>query len=99
MAVIHSHRPLNRGMHNPAVKGEGTVSIFQKIRRKDQTAKGEARKSAGRMTGNRGLRTKGRAEKATGDAKQAATKSRTPLSTELAGAKRTPTVACGYGYQ
>ncbi len=50
------------------------MSILKKIRHKAQTAKGEARKSAGRVTGNRRLRTRGRAEKATGDAKQAADK-------------------------
>jgi uncharacterized protein YjbJ (UPF0337 family) len=50
------------------------VSIFKKIRHKAQTAKGEAKKTTGRVTGNRRLRTKGRAEKATGDAKQAADK-------------------------
>jgi uncharacterized protein YjbJ (UPF0337 family) len=50
------------------------VSILKKIRHKAQTAKGGAKKSAGRVTGNRRLRTRGRAEKATGDAKQAADK-------------------------
>jgi uncharacterized protein YjbJ (UPF0337 family) len=47
------------------------VSILEKIRHKAQIAKGEAMKSVGRATGNRRLRTKGRAEKATGNAKQA----------------------------
>jgi len=47
------------------------VSILEKIRYKAQVAKGEAMKSVGRATGNRRLRTKGRAEKATGNAKQA----------------------------
>jgi uncharacterized protein YjbJ (UPF0337 family) len=55
------------------VKGKH-VSILKKIRHKAQTARGAARKSAGRATGNRRLRTKGRAEKARGDAKQAADK-------------------------
>ncbi len=50
------------------------MSILKKIRHKAQTAKGEAKKSVGRMTGNRRLRTKGRTEKATGHAKQAADK-------------------------
>lgn len=50
------------------------MSILTKIRHKSQTAKGEARKSIGRVTGNRRLRSKGRAEKATGAAKQAAGK-------------------------
>jgi uncharacterized protein YjbJ (UPF0337 family) len=51
------------------------VSILKKIRHKAQTAKGEAGKSAGRVTtGNRRLRTKGRAEKATGNARHAADK-------------------------
>lgn len=50
------------------------MSILKKIRHKAQTAKGEAKKSTGRVTGNRRLRTRGRAEKATGHAKQAADK-------------------------
>lgn len=50
------------------------MSILKKIRHKAQTTKGEAKKSTGRVTGNRKLRTKGRAEKAGGDAKQAADK-------------------------
>lgn len=50
------------------------MSILNKIRHKSQTAKGEVRKTAGRVTGKRRLRTKGRAEKATGNAKQAADK-------------------------
>jgi uncharacterized protein YjbJ (UPF0337 family) len=36
--------------------------------------KGKVKKTTGRATGNRRLRTKGRAEQATGDAKQAADK-------------------------
>jgi uncharacterized protein YjbJ (UPF0337 family) len=50
------------------------VSILKKIRHKAQTAKGRVKLSAGRVTGNRRLRTKGRAGKAAGDAKQAADK-------------------------
>jgi uncharacterized protein YjbJ (UPF0337 family) len=50
------------------------MSMLKKIRHKAQTAKGEAKRRTGRMTGNRRLRTKGRAEKATGDAKQAGDK-------------------------
>jgi uncharacterized protein YjbJ (UPF0337 family) len=50
------------------------VSILEKIRHMAQTAKGEAKKSTGRVTGNRRLRTEGRAEKSTGHAKQAADK-------------------------
>jgi uncharacterized protein YjbJ (UPF0337 family) len=50
------------------------VSLLKKIRHKAQTAKGEAKKSTGRVTGNRRLRTRGRAEKVTGDAKQAGDK-------------------------
>jgi len=50
------------------------VSILKKIRHKAQTAKAEATKSVGRVTGNRRLRTKGRAEKATGNARQATDK-------------------------
>jgi uncharacterized protein YjbJ (UPF0337 family) len=50
------------------------VSILKKIRHKAQTAKGEAKLRTGRVTGNRRLRTKGRAGKGTGDAKQAVDK-------------------------
>ncbi len=50
------------------------MSILKRIRHKAQTAKGAAKKNTGRMTGKRRLRTKGRAEKATGNAKQAADK-------------------------
>ena len=50
------------------------MSILKKVRHKAQAAKGEAKKRTGRMTGKRRLRTKGRAEKATGNAKQAVDK-------------------------
>jgi uncharacterized protein YjbJ (UPF0337 family) len=50
------------------------VRILKKIRHKAQTAKGTTKNSTGRVTGNRRLRTKGRAEKVTGDAKQASDK-------------------------
>ena len=50
------------------------MSILNRIRHKAQTAKGGAKKSVGRATGNRRLRTKGRAEKATGSVKHAAGK-------------------------
>jgi uncharacterized protein YjbJ (UPF0337 family) len=50
------------------------VNILKKIRHKAQTAKGESKKSTGRVTGNRRLRTRGRAEIATGNAKHAAEK-------------------------
>ncbi len=50
------------------------MSILKKIRHKAQTVKGAARKSTGRVTGNRRLRTRGRGEKARGNAKQAADK-------------------------
>jgi uncharacterized protein YjbJ (UPF0337 family) len=50
------------------------VSILKKIKHKAQTAKGKVKLSTGRMTGNRRLRTKGRAGEAAGDAKQAADK-------------------------
>lgn len=50
------------------------MSILKKIRHKAQTAKGAASKSTGRVTGDRRLRTRGRAEKARGNAKQAADK-------------------------
>lgn len=50
------------------------MSIFKRIRHKTQTMKGKVKKTTGRATGNRRLRTKGRAEQATGDAKQAADK-------------------------
>lgn len=50
------------------------MSILKKIGHKAQTAKGKAKKGTGAVTANRRLRTKGRAEKATGDANQAADK-------------------------
>ena len=52
------------------------MSILKKIRDKAQTAKGAAKLSTGRMTGNRTLRTKGRAEKASGDVKLATEKAK-----------------------
>jgi uncharacterized protein YjbJ (UPF0337 family) len=50
------------------------VSIIQKIRHKAQSAKGAAKKSTGRVTRNRRLRTRGRIEETTGDARQAVDK-------------------------
>lgn len=50
------------------------MSILNKSRNNAHTAKGKARKRAGRVSGNRRLRTKRRAEEATGDLKQAADK-------------------------
>jgi uncharacterized protein YjbJ (UPF0337 family) len=50
------------------------MSMLKKIRHKAQTAKGQAKKTTGRVTGNRRLKTRGRAGKATGDVKQAADK-------------------------
>jgi uncharacterized protein YjbJ (UPF0337 family) len=44
------------------------------MKHKAQTARGAAKKSTGRVTGNRRLRNKGRAEKARGNARQAADK-------------------------
>jgi uncharacterized protein YjbJ (UPF0337 family) len=55
------------------------VSILKKIRHKAQTARGAARKSTGRVTGNRRLRTRGRAEIASGNARQAADKIKAAL--------------------
>ncbi len=50
------------------------MSILKRIRHKAQTARGAVRQGTGRVTGNRRLRSKGRAEKAGGNAKQAADK-------------------------
>ena len=50
------------------------MSILKKIRPKIQTAKGRTKKSAGRVTGNRRLRTEGRTGQAAGNVKQAADK-------------------------
>jgi len=50
------------------------VSILKKIRHKIQTVKGRTKKSTGRVTGNRRLRTEGRTDQAAGDVKQAADK-------------------------
>lgn len=55
------------------------MSILKKIRHKAQMAKGEAKLSTGRVTGNRRLRTKGHAGKAAGGVKQAADKARDAL--------------------
>ena len=76
---------------------QALLSILKKIRDKAQTAKGAAKLSTGRMTGNRRLRTKGPRRKGS-----AATSSwpqkrpRTPSSTDLA-AMPAPKVACGFG--
>ena len=48
------------------------VSITKSIRHKTQTAKGKAQKIAGRVTGNRRLKAKGRAGQARGGVMQAA---------------------------
>lgn len=50
------------------------MSILKKIRHKFQTVKGRTKKRAGRVTGNRRLRTRGRTDQAAGDVKQAADK-------------------------
>ena len=50
------------------------MSILKKIRHKIQTVKGRTKKSTGRVTGNRRLRTEGRTDQAAGDVKQAADK-------------------------
>ncbi len=50
------------------------MSILKKVRHKAQTAKGKTKKSSGRVTGNRRLGAKGRAEKAVDDVKQATDK-------------------------
>ena len=50
------------------------MSILKKIRHKIQTVKGRTKKSAGRVTGNRRLRTEGRTDQAAGNVKQAADK-------------------------
>jgi uncharacterized protein YjbJ (UPF0337 family) len=48
------------------------VSITKSIRHKTQTAKGKTQKVAGRVTGNRRLKAKGRAGQARGGVMQAA---------------------------
>lgn len=55
-------------------KRKSTVSILKKIRHKIQTAKGKAKKDAGRITGNRRLKAEGRTDQAAGEVKQAADK-------------------------
>ena len=52
------------------------MSILKKIRHKIQTVKGRTKKSTGRVTGNRRLRTEGRTDQAAGDVKQAADKAK-----------------------
>ena len=50
------------------------MSILKKIRHKEQTTKGKAKKGAGSVTGNRRLKAEGRADQAEGNVKQAADK-------------------------
>jgi uncharacterized protein YjbJ (UPF0337 family) len=50
------------------------VSITRKIAHKAEAVKGAARKTVGRITGSRRLRTKGRREQAKGNLKQAGAK-------------------------
>lgn len=50
------------------------MSIAKKIAHKAEAVKGGAKKTVGRLTGNRRLRAKGRREQAKGDIKQAAAK-------------------------
>lgn len=55
------------------------MSILKKIRHRFQTAKGRTKKTAGRATGNRRLRTEGRTDQAAGNVKQAADKAKAAL--------------------
>jgi uncharacterized protein YjbJ (UPF0337 family) len=50
------------------------MSIPKKIAHKAEAVKGGAKKSAGRVTGNRRLRAEGRGDQAKGDIKQAGAK-------------------------
>lgn len=50
------------------------MSILRKIRHKSQTVKGKTKKNAGRLSGNRRLKTEGRTDQVTGEVKQAADK-------------------------
>jgi uncharacterized protein YjbJ (UPF0337 family) len=50
------------------------MSILKKIRHKAQTAKGKTKKNTGRITGSRRLKTEGRTDQVTGEAKQATDK-------------------------
>jgi uncharacterized protein YjbJ (UPF0337 family) len=50
------------------------VSIFKKFRHKAQTAKGKTKKDTGRITGNRRLKSEGRAGQVAGETKQATDK-------------------------
>jgi uncharacterized protein YjbJ (UPF0337 family) len=50
------------------------VSIFKKFRHKAETAKGKTKKRTGRITGNRRLKTEGRADQVGGETKQATDK-------------------------
>jgi uncharacterized protein YjbJ (UPF0337 family) len=52
------------------------MAITKKIAHKAETAKGSARKTAGRVTGNRRQQAKGRREQAKGNLKQALAKIR-----------------------
>lgn len=50
------------------------MSILKKVRHKARTAKGTAKKGAGRLTGNRRLKAEGRTDKAAGNVELAADK-------------------------
>ena len=50
------------------------MSIAKKIAHKTEAVKGSAKKSAGRVTGNRRLRAEGRSDQAKGNTKQAGAK-------------------------
>jgi len=62
----------------------GTVSILNKIRHKAQMARGKAKKSTGRVTGNRRLRTKDAPKRPSATSSRPQAKSRTPSSTDPA---------------
>jgi len=50
------------------------MSIAKKLAHKAEAVKGSAKKSAGRVTGNRRLRAEGRSDQAKGNTKQAGAK-------------------------
>ena len=55
------------------------MSISKKIAHKAQAVKGAFKKTAGRVTGSRRLRTEGRADQAKGNLKQAGAKAKDAL--------------------
>ena len=55
-------------------EGQGTMSIAKKLAHKAEAVKGSLKRTAGRLTGSRRLRAKGRRDRFKGNMKQAGAK-------------------------